>query len=138
MSDAIYSKDHALSTAEDEYMLRQAVATLLWSSLADYDTGEMMDENYDESDMHPDALATLRSELAGFADADGPQANDLAASGMTLGQLAHDFILTRNGHGAGFWDRGYPDGIGNRLTEACKAYGEADAYLGDDGKVHLS
>lgn len=37
----------------------------------------------------------------------------------------HDFWLTRNRHGAGFWDRGYPDEIGDALTKACAAFGEA-------------
>lgn len=47
----------------------------------------------------------------------------------------HDFWLTRNRHGAGFWDRGYGD-VGRKLTDAAHAYGGADWYLGDDGKVY--
>ena len=35
----------------------------------------------------------------------------------------HDFALTRNGHGTGFWDRGLGE-IGDMLTEECKPYGE--------------
>lgn len=35
----------------------------------------------------------------------------------------HDFALTRNGHGAGFWDRGY-GGAGDYLTRQARAYGE--------------
>ena len=34
----------------------------------------------------------------------------------------HDFALTRNGHGTGFWDRGL-GAIGDMLTDACKPYG---------------
>ena len=34
----------------------------------------------------------------------------------------HDFALTRNGHGTGFWDRGLGT-IGDMLTEECKPYG---------------
>lgn len=30
----------------------------------------------------------------------------LALAGVTAEQCGHDFILTANGHGAGFWDRG--------------------------------
>lgn len=40
-------------------------------------------------------------------------------------QNGSDFWYTRCGHGVGFWDRGYPDEIGEPLTEACKKYGEA-------------
>lgn len=46
-------------------------------------------------------------------------------------QHGHDFALTRNHHGAGFWDRGYGD-VGDRLTEAAQAYGE-HSVLTDDG-----
>ena len=35
----------------------------------------------------------------------------------------HDFALTRNGHGVGFWDRGLGE-MGDMLTEECKPYGE--------------
>ena len=35
----------------------------------------------------------------------------------------HDFALTRNGHGTGFWDRGLGE-MGDMLTEECKPYGE--------------
>lgn len=39
----------------------------------------------------------------------------------------HDFWLTRNGHGAGFWDRGMGQ-LGEDLTAACKPYGSADDH----------
>lgn len=47
----------------------------------------------------------------------------------------HDFWLTRNGHGAGFWDRGMGE-VGDQLTAACRGYGECNLYMGDDEQVH--
>ena len=44
-------------------------------------------------------------------------------------------IATRNGHGAGFWDRGKP--YGDELSEISKSFGNAWIYLGDDDKVYL-
>ena len=49
-------------------------------------------------------------------------------------QAGHDYWLTRNGHGAGFWDRGLGE-IGDVLTKACE-YTEVHAYLGDDGLIY--
>lgn len=48
----------------------------------------------------------------------------------------HDFALTRNGHGAGFWDRGMGE-LGERLTDAAHAYGEAVYFvnLSDDAAL---
>lgn len=43
----------------------------------------------------------------------------------------HDFAFTRNGHGAGFWDRGMGD-LGERLTDAAKAYGESSGWFDAD------
>lgn len=39
-------------------------------------------------------------------------------------QNGSDFWYTRNGHGVGFWDRGYADEIGDGLTAACKKWRE--------------
>jgi hypothetical protein len=50
-------------------------------------------------------------------------------------ELGHDFLLTRNGHGAGFWDKGYGD-VGDKLTDNCLPYGSFDVYIGDDGKIY--
>jgi len=50
------------------------------------------------------------------------------------GQGGHDFWLTRNGHGAGFWDRGAGD-VGDRLTVAAHAWGECHPYVTVAGKV---
>ena len=52
-------------------------------------------------------------------------------------QIGHDFYLTRNGHGAGFWDR-YASGstlgkIGNELSELAKTYG-ASEHTWTDGE----
>ena len=46
------------------------------------------------------------------------------ADQWTSAELAgHDFALTRNGHGAGFWDRGLGE-MGDMLTKECEPYGE--------------
>ncbi len=50
--------------------------------------------------------------------------------GSTESQAGHDFWLTRNRHGAGFWDRGLGT-IGDELTNAAQQYGEA--YVEIDG-----
>jgi hypothetical protein len=52
-------------------------------------------------------------------------------------QCGHDFWLTRNGHGTGFWDRFPKTDAHKRLDVAAMAFGKADLYLGDDGKVYL-
>jgi hypothetical protein len=50
----------------------------------------------------------------------------------------HDFWLTRNGHGAGFWDGDYEEELGEKLTAICKKMGSIDLYVGDDNKIYSS
>lgn len=52
----------------------------------------------------------------------------------TAEQLGHDFLLTRNGHGVGFWDRGLGD-LGQQLTAAAQSYGSIHAFINDDFKI---
>lgn len=58
----------------------------------------------------------------------------------TPGQAGHDLWLTRNGHGAGFWDRPELESgaLGDRLSKLAKALGHVDLYAGDDGLLWLS
>ena len=54
---------------------------------------------------------------------------------MEWSQLGSDLWLTRNGHGAGFWDRGLGE-LGDALSEAANRQGSCDIYLGDDGLIY--
>jgi hypothetical protein len=54
-----------------------------------------------------------------------------------LNQTEYDYILTRNRHGAGFWDGDWSDSVSEILTDAAQAQGEFDVYVGDDQKIYL-
>lgn len=57
--------------------------------------------------------------------------------GIPPEQIGHDFWLTRNHHGAGFWDRGLSNGRGKILTDIAHSFGELILYVGDDGQIHF-
>lgn len=100
----------------------------LWSSIDD--KGQPLDHGRDASDIAPETIAVMRTDCDAFR---ATHAADL--KGIPDDQAGHDFWLTRNGHGAGFWDRGL-GARGERLTEACTAFPQMDLYVGDDGKVY--
>jgi len=52
-------------------------------------------------------------------------------------QAGHDFWLTRNHHGAGFWDspEAWQNGAHRRLTDAAHEYPEVHLYIAD-GLIH--
>lgn len=111
----------------------------LWSSTDEAD--EPLDANYSIDDI---AWSALESMVADCKDFQESQAETLAAwyneCGESEERAGHDFWLTRNGHGAGFWDRwnsGTPQGkIGRKLTDAAHVYGECNLYVGDDTRVY--
>lgn len=51
-------------------------------------------------------------------------------------QAGHDFWLTRNGHGCGFWDRDLGP-VGDQLSAAAKSCGERNLHVGDDDMIHV-
>lgn len=115
----------------DEFT-RQYIETALWST-NDESTpagGVPMDANYDADDIHPDTLARMKADCAAFQAA---HADDIACDPS---QAGHDFWLTRNGHGAGFWDGDWPEEVGGRLTTASKEAGTYNLLVGDDGMIH--
>lgn len=130
-----------------ELELEHYATAALWSTNADHldpeGTGAAgsMDDHFSTSDLAPETIDAMRSDLADFlADVD-PQALIFWEAELGAGQVGHDFWLTRNGHGAGFWDRfssGLGHAFGEHLTHAAKPYGESWIYAGDDGKVYVA
>lgn len=113
--------------------VRAYVDAALWSSSDESDDsgGEPLDRNYGPDDIAPatqrqmifDAVSFYRAHVMHFDNAS---------------QAGHDFWLTRNRHGAGFWDGDYPEPQATMLTKAAQAYGEYGLYVGDDGQIHGS
>lgn len=117
----------------DEFFKAYLVCAL-WSSVDD--DGMQLSEDYDIDDFADGFLASSREECQDFFDANQAMLEEAhRVHGMRSSTAGNDFWLTRNGHGAGFWDRGMGD-IGERLTDAAKVYGGVDLTVGDDGKLY--
>lgn len=104
--------------------------TALWASLGPDD--ESLDL-YTVDDIDPAAISQFEQDCESFL---GLVREVLASIPHDLGRVAHDFWLTRNHHGAGFWDGDYPEPAGAELTKWAHSFGSCDLYLGDDGNVH--
>ena len=79
-----------------------------------------------------DFIATYEADLLTYAEE-----RNFHPGGYDVWECAgHDFWLTRNGHGVGYWDRCLGE-LGQRLTAASKTYGCVDLYLGNDELVYV-
>lgn len=110
--------------------LRQYLITALWSS-SDCE-GTPFDQNHDIDDIAPESLEKAQADCQKFKS----EAGDLL-EGLSESTAGHDFWLTRNGHGAGFWDGDYEEKTGEALTVLSKKFSEVSVVKGDDGKLYI-
>jgi hypothetical protein len=127
----------------DNFIHGHMVAAL-WSSHGPEDKPyacENLDDLFGIDDISPECASAMRSVCADFAKSNHA---DLIAYCDRIHRIddsspedwaGHDFWLTRNGHGAGFWDRGM-GALGDRLSKAAKVYSRVDLYPGDDGLIY--
>ena len=94
--------------------------------------GEHLDKNYSVKDFTAEALNQIVKDCKAFQRDN--ETNLLCAGSPE--QNGHDFYLTRNRHGAGFWDRGYPAVLGKELTDAAHVYGTQGASV-YRGKIYV-
>lgn len=123
---------------------RAYLTAALWTGL--YEPAESWEEAQPEpldayapdlDDVPTEIADELRGEWEDFLAGNVSDVEEFMGHGFDLSQVAHDFHLTRNGHGAGFWDRGAGD-VGERLTEAAKVYGTAELMGHPDGDGGVS
>ena len=117
--------------------LASYIETALWSSTDDNGTPldrldlELADETREQMRLDCESFETkVRTLLE-------PLDMSVINSIPNPAYVAHDFWLTRNGHGAGFWDGDYPEELGKQLTDLAHSFGECTLYIGDDGKLYL-
>lgn len=108
---------------------------------------------FDPENISAGSLQSIVDDCAAFK-AVNPELFELAASVRPESHLGHDFWLTRNGHGTGFWDREEinqtftlstehdsieilsSDTISQKLTEYSKPFGECNPW-NDGDKCHI-
>lgn len=109
---------------------------------SDESGGVPLDRNYGARDISPETRRQMELDCATFYEANEAtwSAND-DQDGLSDHRAGHDFWLTRNGHGTGFWDE---DEVllsaenGTLLSDESKEFGTFDLYVGGDGQIHGS
>lgn len=104
----------------------------LWSSTLGDDCGTPMDQDHTIDDLAPETIEAMREDCIDFLQANAISLTEYVEH-YTYTHAGHDFWLTRNGHGAGFWDRCFDF---KKLSDASRQCGECDLYIGDDGRIY--
>ncbi len=119
--------------------------TALWSSTISEDSdgepgerdGEPFDKHFSTDDFSAEALETLRAHAFSFWSRMWYYLNyeeSKRGEKPEASQAGHDFWLTQNGHGAGFWDGYYPT-YGDTFTKLAKCYPVIDLYVTEKNEV---
>lgn len=100
----------------------------------------LIDEEVDRSKIRGFTKAAINDARVVCEDFQKANAAELEryqeVTGRDMSSAGMDFWLTRNHHGAGFWDRG-DDPVLESLTDAAHAYGECDVSVWR-GWIYLS
>lgn len=121
--------EHAKDWEGWDQFLTGYVTCAFWSSHVDDDDDI---DAYDADNLSYEAWQKIEADCASFMFHNYAKLQRVG----TMAQHGMDFWLTRNGHGAGFWDRGYKD-LGEDLSDKAKAFGECELYVSDKGKVEV-
>ncbi|QBI99846.1 hypothetical protein SEA_THREERNGTARJAY_226 [Mycobacterium phage ThreeRngTarjay] len=141
-----YARSIELSGADIDSMATGYLEAQLWAGLDYHDEDSEpvhYDENYSLEDISPEYVEHVRAELSEVV-AQHPLAVRMylnareydPGQGTVSAYFGHDFYLTREHHGAGFWDRGLGE-LGEYLSRIAHSYGSADE-LHDNGEGMLT
>lgn len=116
-------------------ILNYYLIALLWAE-TDPDTDQHFDDNHGLADISDQLLESSINDVDQFIELSQP-IFDKYDYLVDDGQIGHDLALTRNGHGAGFWDRGLGS-LGDELTALVDSnFKTVNLFVNDDNKIDI-
>lgn len=118
---------------------RAYIEAALWSSTVGDDVGTPLDRDHSLSDFTPETLEIMAEKCADFRSYVSQSCSQEVADEMEADsdQAGHDFWLTKEHHGCGFWDGDWSKEAGKALTDASHTFSEDNLYVGDDGRIYI-
>jgi hypothetical protein len=120
------------------------VEAALWAETAfgdpkEEEEGDSFDSSFESlgytvDDISEETLKQIKDDCVKFLNENYDLIKNDEKNGGNFEQAGHDFLLTRNRHGAGFWDGDWNEG--DALTGRCRKFKEMTLYVGDDGKIY--
>ena len=92
-------------------------------------------QNFTIEDIDTNSLISTYNDIKKFIEYAGSEAVNYAINENGYERLGFDIWLTRNGHGAGFFDHSYDDDIEKKLINAGKKLTEVHLYLTEENKI---
>lgn len=94
-------------------------------------------EKFSKEDIEINSRIKAYTDIKEFLNMVGDKI-DIAINKHGFEGIGHDIWLTRNRHGAGFFDRGYDDEYEKLFVDASHKLGEVDLYINNELKLSFS
>lgn len=94
-------------------------------------------DSFSENNIDADSLIQAYNDIKTFISNVNPEFIHIAIKEQGAERLGHDIWLTRNHHGAGFFDHSYDYDMEQALTKAAQELKEVNLYIGDDYMLHF-
>ena len=94
-------------------------------------------ENFSKEDIEPNSLITVYQDIKRFLDMVGDSVEE-AIEDQGYDRLGMDIWLSRNHHGAGFFDHSYDSENEKKLMDSAHSLGGVDLYINDNMKLSFS
>jgi hypothetical protein len=126
--DANLREDVNLGELNIDEILNSYLETALWAE--ESDENDLQDKTI--NDFNEESVANSKIEIYNFIKKAQQEAPD-ELNTYDSNTLGHNLWLSRNGHGAGFFDDN-----NDKLQNLARSMKPVDIYLGDDGKIYIS
>lgn len=113
-------------------VVKHFVMAGLWAS--NDDEGEPLEDSYDADDVSKESYEKIAKGATKFINENKAL---LKKHNISTESLGHDLFLDSQGHGVGFWDRGYGDDGDTLSKSASKIFASDQPYVGDDKKIYF-
>lgn len=128
-----FEKGGSVDGFDVDEVLKHYMVAALWSSNDSDNEDQPFDRDYSTFDIDPATVESMKMDVVKFLTENKAA---LKESELSDDQIGHDFWLSRNGHGAGFFDHSLDPDIEKKLMNAAKAFKECNLYA-EDGKVKV-
>lgn len=130
---SLYDKGGEVDGINVDEVVRHFIIAGLWASYDDNE--ENLDANYGIEDVSKKSIKEIREKTIKFLK---ENIDIIKRLGLSEESIGHDLFLDSQGHGVGFWDRGYGDD-GDKLSKSAEQIFPSDQpYVGDDKKIYFS
>jgi len=136
------ARGHVINGYNIDNIYNNFIEAMLWSTIDEnFDDETFLDYNYTIHDVDKETEMKIKLLIEYFINENHELIDEVEINTnirISEEMIGHDLYLDTQGHGVGFWDRGYGYNGVLLSKEAKKIFNSnMEAYAGNDGKIYI-